>query len=495
MSPRWRGLAADLGASSGRVLAGSYDGSTLSLEEVHRFPNQPRREQGHLRWDFEGLLSEVQAGFAKGAAAGRPASLGIDSWAIDYGLLDASGRLLEAPIHYRDSRSEGMMEWAFARAPKAEIFASTGIQFLPFNTLYQLAWEARQGGAKLERAARALLIPDLFHRFLAGSDLAERSNASTTQMLRAADGGWDTRLLGALGIPSRLLPPLCAPGTRLGCLLPEAAEATGCAGAQLVAVATHDTASAVAAVPARSEGFAYLCSGTWSLIGAEMPAPVLSPRALDLNFTNEAGVFGTTRLLKNCMGLWLLQETARQWESEGRGMDWEAMQAAAAKAPPFACLVDPDDPSFLEPGDMPARILAYARRSGQAPPQDQGALLRCLFESLALKYRLVLQWLEELAGRPITALHAVGGGIHNRLLCQWTADCCGLPLLAGPAEASASGNLLVQLMAMGELKGLAEMRALIARSFSPREYLPAPASGWDAAYGRFQRMLMEQSQC
>jgi rhamnulokinase len=482
----------DLGASSGRVILGAWDGEHLRLQELHRFANGPVEKDGALRWDFEGLLQEVKKGLALGVQkarehGGEAASVGVDSWGVDYGLLDAEGRLLEAPYHYRDQRNDGMMDWVFDRVPKAEVFKHSGIQFLPFNTIYQLAAETKAGGEKFERAACLLMIPDLFHYFLTGKAANEFSNASTTQLLNPLSRDWDPLLLDKLEIPRRLFPDLLQPGRMLGPVSPAMSEALGSRELQVAVVATHDTGSAVAAVPATDGDFAYLVCGTWSLLGTEVIQPVLGPRALELNFTNEGGVFDTWRLLKNCMGLWILQETQRHWGSQGRGYDWQELTALAQSAPAFAHQIDPDDVRFLKPGDMPARIEAACLASGQTAPPDDAALLRCILESLALKYRVLLGQLQDLSGKKFSVLHMVGGGIQNQLLCQWTADSCGLPVLAGPVEASALGNLLMQMKAGGVLDTHAALRAAVAASFPPQRFQPQDEAAWDQAFQRYKQ--------
>jgi rhamnulokinase len=473
-------------------MLGSWDGERLALEELHRFANGPTEKDGALRWDFKSLLKEVKQGLALGvqrarAQGGEAASAGVDSWGVDYGLLDAEGRLLEDPYHYRDQRNDGMMDWAFARVTKAEIFGHSGIQFLPFNTIYQLGAETKAGGEKFGRAACLLMIPDLFHYFLTGKAANEFSNASTTQLLNPLTRDWDPLLLDKLEIPRRLFPDLLQPGQMLGPVSPAVGNELDSPHLQVAVVATHDTGSAVAAVPATGGDFAYLVCGTWSLLGTESAQPVLGPRALELNFTNEGGVFDTWRLLKNCMGLWILQETQRQWESEGRAYSWQQLTAMALSAPAFAHRIDPDDARFLKPGDMPARIREACLASGQTAPADDASLLRCILESLALKYRVLLEQLQELSGKKFSALHMVGGGIQNQLLCQWTADSCGLPVLAGPVEASALGNLLMQMYAGGVLGSLGALRAAVAVSFPPQRYEPKDGPAWDQAFQGYKQ--------
>jgi rhamnulokinase len=486
---QWSGLAVDLGASSGRVMRGGFDGARLSLTEVCRFENEPVRALDTLHWDFPRLLHEVKRGLGKALAADPASSVAIDSWAVDFGLLDSGGRLLGNPVHYRDVRTAGMMERVFSRVPRAEIFQRSGLQFLPFNTIYQLSAMRQAGHPHLDQAAALLMIPDLMGYFLTGQKACEFTNATTTQLLDPRTRQWSEELIEKLDLPRRIFLPIVKPGAALGKLLPDVAEELGGRQLSVVSCASHDTACAVAGTPARGERFAYLSCGTWSLLGAETREPVLSPRALSLNFTNEGGVNNTWRLLKNIMGLWISQELKREWERAGKKFTWAELTTLSAQAPAFASLIDPDDEIFLAPGEMSSRIRAACARHGQPQPQTEGALLRCVTESLALKYRRVLEQLEELAGDKFEELHIVGGGIQNELLCQWTANACNRPVLAGPIEASALGNLAVQLIAAGELSSIAEARAAIAASFPVKRYEPQHANVWNDVYERSCKLL------
>jgi rhamnulokinase len=452
--------AVDLGASSGRVMTARVGDGLLDLTEVHRFPNQPVRAGGTLYWDILSLYRNALEGLR---AAGPLTSVGIDSWAVDYGLLDASGNLLGNPVHYRDTRTDGVMQQLRARIPDEEFYELTGLQFLPFNTAYQLVAAARSGG--LDRAETLLLIPDLLAYWLTGSAGAELTNASTTALFDVRSRTWSTALIERLGIPATLFPALREPGAPAGTALPE----TGLpAGLPVTAVASHDTASAVAAVPASGDRFAYISCGTWSLVGVELPAPVVTAAGLAANFTNEAGVDGTTRYLRNVMGLWLLQESLRVWGSPAL----PELLNAAASLPPFQALVNPDAAEFLAPGDMPARIAAYCRRTGQREPASEAETVRCILDSLALGHRATVRRAAALSARELEVIHLVGGGSRNALLCQLTADACGLPVVAGPIEATALGNVLVQARAFGVVKDLAEMRDLVARTQNLRRYEP-----------------------
>jgi rhamnulokinase len=483
-------LAFDLGAESGRAVLGRYDGSRLRLTEVHRFANGPVRARDGLHWDVRRLFEEIKRGLALCRQQyGRPASIGIDTWGVDFALLDRQGDLLGEPFHYRDSRTEGVMEEAFKRVPRHEIFECTGIQFLPFNTLYQLFSMVLAGSPVLALAHRFLTIPDLFNYWLSGRALCEFTNATTTQFYDPQAGAWATSLLDRLGIPTHFLPEVIPPGTVLGDLLPSVSDETGLEGVPVVAPACHDTGSAVAAVPASGADYAYISSGTWSLVGVEVPEPVITPESLANDFTSEGGVCGTFRFLKNVQALWLLQECRRAWTEQGHSPSYDELARMAEAAPPFVALVDPDDRSFLSPPDMPAAIEAFCTRTHQPLPQDRGAVARCVLESLALRYRWVIERIEEMRGRRVNAIHVIGGGSRNRVLCQFTADATGRPVLAGPVEATAVGNIIVQMMALGHVSSLEEGRAVVRRSFEVTTYEPGERAPWDEAYARVLGIL------
>ncbi|MEU6819561.1 rhamnulokinase family protein [Streptomyces atriruber] len=475
-SPRF--AAVDLGASSGRVMVGRVGPDSLDLKEVHRFPNTPVRTGPTLHWDILALYAGVLEGLR---AAGQVASVGIDSWAVDYGLLDADGALLGNPVHYRDRRTEGIAEQVWSRVPAHELYGATGLQYAPFNTLFQLV--AARGTPQFAAARHAVLIPDLIAYWLTGELGTELTNASTTQLLDPRTGKWAHEVAGRVGIDLDLFPALRRPGDPAGLLLPHVLEETGLRGpVPVTAVASHDTASAVAAVPAAADAdFAYLCTGTWSLAGLELDAPVLTEASREANFTNELGIDGTVRYLRNIMGLWLLQECLRAW----RHPDPADLLAAAADAEPLRSVVDAGAPEFLAPGRMPDRIAEACRASGQPAPSTPAETTRCVLDSLALAHRRAVEDAQRLAGRSVDAVHLVGGGARNALLCQLTADACGLPVLAGPAEASALGNVLVQARAHGLLADRAEARALVARSQPPTRYEPRGGSArWRAAEER-----------
>jgi len=482
-------LAFDLGGSSGKAVAGRFDGRRLHVHEVHRFGNDPVRASGRLQWDILRLLHEIKQGIAAAGTAGlgEIESLGVDAWGCDFGLIDRHGELIGNPVHYRDELARGAMEEVLQIVPRTEIFARTGCQFMPINTLYQL-YALRQARADtLARAATLLLIPDLVRFFLTGEATTEATIASTTQFLSIATRGWDRALLERLGLPTNLLTPVVAPATPAGRLLPELAGEIGCAAIPVPAVAGHDTASAVAAVPADGR-FAFLSSGTWSLLGTELEQPIVDERALAWNFANEGGIGGTYRLLRNITGLWLVEGCRRAWERQGNWSGYEAIAAATIEAPAFQATIDPNDSSFLNPVDMPEAIAAFCRVTGQTAPdvQGPGSVMRCVLESLALAYRLALEQTEALTGYHFPGLHVVGGGTRNDVLLQFTADAIGRPVWAGPTEATAIGNLLGQLLASGRIASVREGRALVRESFPIRTFEPQARDGWDEAFHRFQ---------
>jgi rhamnulokinase len=476
-------VAVDLGAESGRAVVGTFDGERLALEDVHRFANVPVTLAGTLHWDFLRLFGEVTAGLRRAATGGPVASVGVDTWGVDFGLLDARGRLLANPVHYRDRRTDGMPDLAFAVVPRDDIYAATGIQFMPINTLYQLYAMVRAGDPLLGQADRLLMMADLFHHFLAGTAVAEYTNASTSQCLDPVARDWARPLLARFGIPTGILPPIVAPGTVLGPVRADVAAETGLRGARVVAPGSHDTASAVVGAPLAGPTTAFLSSGTWSLIGLEVPAPVITGVTLAANLTNEGGVAGTIRLLRNVVGLWLVQESRRALWPSGDAPSYAELAALAETAPPFTAFIDPDDERFVRPGDLPARVRAFCVETGQPVPQDDGTLVRVLLESLALRYAVAVDELARASGHPIETIQVVGGGSNNQLLCRLTAGATGLPVRAGPVEATASGNLCVQAIAAGELASIAEARAVIARSFPVTHY--EPEGEWAEARARF----------
>ena len=478
--------AIDLGAESGRVVRGRLEDGQVSLWVAHRFANQPVRLPDGLHWDILQLFAEALDGLGKAAASGALEGVAVDAWGVDYALLDESGVMLAPPFHYRDSRTEGTVERAHARVPREEMYAITGIQTMPINTVFQLL--AEKDAPALANARRIALVPDLLAYWLSGELANEVTIASTTGLLDARTGEWATPLVESLGLPSAPFgeTPIEA-GTRLGRVLAEHDDAVGgAAGAPVYAVAGHDTASAFVAAPVRTPEAAVLSSGTWSLLGLELAEPILSPEACAYNLTNERGVDGTIRLLRNVMGLWLLQECRRQWAGSGGPRDYDELNRLAARAAGEVALFDPDDERFLRPGDMPARIAQACARAGQRAPQEPGEVVRSVLVSLACKYRLVLERLQRVTDRRIEVVHAIGGGARNELLCRLTADVVGLPVLAGPVEATALGNVLMQARAAGELGSLAELREVAAASADPVVYEPGDARDEaDSTYERF----------
>jgi rhamnulokinase len=482
-------LAIDLGAESGRGVLGSFNGDRLALDVVHRFPNGPVQTLDTLHWDVLRLHAEILNSLRAGAGRGGVESVGVDTWGVDFALLGRGGTLLGNPRHYRDPHTEGAMEAAFQRVPKAEIYRRTGLQFMRINSLYQLLALQRDRSPLLDVAESILFMPDLFHYFLTGTQANEYTDASTSQLLDPHTRTWATDLIDKFGLPAGMFGTVVQPGTVLGPLRPSVASDTGLAAVPVVAPATHDTGSAVAAVPARGESWAFISSGTWSLLGAELPQPLVTDDTLAANFTNEGGVAGTTRLLKNIMGLWLVQECRRCWEKGGKSYTYDELVKLAEAAPPFVSLVDPDDAAFLLPPSMPAAVAEFCRKCDQPVPAEPGAVVRCCLESLALKYRWVLEKLEGLIGRRLDVIHVVGGGSQNALLCQWTADACGRPVLAGPVEATALGNVLVQLLGLGLLGSLADGREVVRRSVAVTVYEPRDAARWDEQAGRFANLV------
>jgi rhamnulokinase len=480
-------LAVDLGAESGRVIAGIWNGKKLQLDEIHRFPNGGVWLGESLRWDVMRLWAEIHNGLALAGKkfGSKIVSVGADTWGVDFVLLNKQNEILGQPYHYRDARTRGALEHAFKKVPRAEIYAQTGIQFMELNSLYQLlAWQ-EHSPAILDAADTLLFMPDFLHWAMCGAKLAEFTIASTSQCVHPIKHDWSLPLLNKLGLPTHFLPPIVPPGTTLGTIRNSLAERTGLTGVKVVAPPSHDTASAVAGVPTANTGasnWAYISSGTWSLMGVEVKNAVLSARALELNMTNEGGIDGTYRLLKNIMGLWLVQQCKRSFDAAGGNFDYAQLAALAAQVPPCRSIVDANDPRFLNPPDMPKAIQTFCRETKQPVPKTPGELVRCAYESLALKYREVLGSLEELTGIPIDVIHIVGGGSQSRLLNQFTADACQRPVVAGPVEATAMGNLLTQIRADGELDSLGGMREVVLASGGVQHHAPAT---WNETANRF----------
>lgn len=480
-------VAVDLGASSGRAMLGTLEGGKLSLRELHRFANGPLEREDGLHWDAPRLLAEIEAALRRCAAEGiEPAGVGIDTWGVDYGLLDDAGELIGLPYHYRDQRTVGQMERVLAHVPREELYARTGTQFMPLNTLYQLMADRAARDGRLERAATLLMMPDLLGYWLTGERRSEHSVASTSQCYDVAGGMWTLDLAERLGLPAGIFPPVARCATPLGKLRAEIQRETGLGAVPVIQPAGHDTACAVAAVPAAGEDWAYVSCGTWSLIGVELERPIRTAEAMDCEMTNEGGVEGTVRFLRNVTGLWLIQECQRVWAEQGRRWSFEELDQAAEEAMPLAALIDPDDPRFAAPRDMPAAMRAYVEQTRQRVPENEGDLMRCALDSLALKCRVVLDGIERLTGRAIRVVHLVGGGVRNELLCQLTADATGREVLAGPVEATAAGNALLQAMAVGQIGSRRELREIVRRSWTVRRYEPRDTEAWNEGLERFE---------
>jgi rhamnulokinase len=484
-------VAVDLGASSGRLVVGHWDGSHFWLEDLHRFPNGAVSLHGNIYWDVLRIWSEIQVGLTKFRARydESPAGIGIDAWGVDFALLDRRGRLLDNPSHYRDPRTNGVPEQAFKLISERRIFSTTGVQTWSINTLFQLYSMVRARDPKLDSVQTLLMIPDLFNYFLCGERAIEYTEASTTQMYNLAAKDWDRATMQALSIDERILPRVVEPATVLAPVYREVLETCGFATPfPTIAVASHDTASAVASIPNLDEQSAFISSGTWSLMGLELDAPITSEHAQQLNLTNEGGAGGATLLLRNLTGLWIVQECMRQWEIEGKGCSWDELIAEAKTAQPFRSLVYPDAKVFLAPKNMPAAIRNFCKASGQTVPESRGELARCGFESLSLSYAATLDMLESLTGREIRTLRIVGGGSQNSLLCQLTSDACNRTVVAGPVEASALGNVMLQAVAVGVLPDLAAGRAAIGASVEYSTYTPQTDEAWADAQSRYKSL-------
>jgi rhamnulokinase len=478
-------LAFDFGAESGRAVLAHLHSGILTTEEVHRFPNEPVEYGGSLHWDVARLWFEVRKALARLGEV-ELAGIGVDAWGVDYALLGERGELLQNPYHYRDRRTDGVMEEVLKKVARDDIYQATGIQFMPINTLYQL-FAARRDTPKVLAAAKYLLtIPDLFNYWLTGNAVCEFTNATTTQMVDPVKRTWATGLMQRLELPAHLPASIVEPGSIIGTLLPDIAGHSSLAGTTVIAPACHDTGSAVAAISGR-DGIAFLSSGTWSLLGTELDSPVITPDALRMNFTNEGGVDGTTRLLKNVMGLWMLQGCRQSWKAQGLCSDYRELIELATREPSFRHLVDPDDESFLRPPDMLTAINQFCTRTHQPVPQEPGGYLRAILESLAFKYRSVLRNLEHVSGNRIGQIRIIGGGSKNPLLNQLTADATGRKVLAGPAEATALGNVAIQILATGDAASLQEVRAIVDRSFPTEVFEPLETDKWDQHAERFEQ--------
>ncbi len=488
-------LAVDLGAESGRTIVGTLENEHLTLSETHRFANGPVRLSDGLHWDVLGLWSEIKAGIGTSSTKfnNKLDSIGLDTWGVDFALLDRNGSLLSNPFHYRDDRTDGMLDEAFKRMPRSDIFFNTGIQFMQINTLYQLLAMSVQNSPLFDVAKTFLTIPDLFNYWLSGEITNEFTNSTTTQCFDPNKRDWALPVLKALNIPTYLFGPVTDSGKMIGPFLPRLAEETGASGVRIVVPACHDTGSAVVAVPAKNQDFAWISSGTWSIMGAEVREACVDEKALAYNFTNEGGVFGTWRLSKNIMGLWLVQECKRTWAHEGNDLSYDEITRLASQAKPFLAVIDPDDNKFFHPGNMPERIRKYCADTNQLVPHTKGEVVRVALESIALKYRWVLERLEELTSKKFAPIHIIGGGTKNRLLNQFTADAANRVVVTGPVEATAIGNVLMQAIGLGHLGSLPDVRAVVRASFEVEEYHPAPHDDWDEAYQKQLKLTQSSS--
>ncbi len=484
-------LAIDLGASSGRGIVGRFDGTKLSLEENHRFSNDPVIASGTFYWDILRIFFEIKNSIRKCALSADKdiKSIGIDTWGVDFGFIDKQGKLMGNPVHYRDDRTADYENWAFDKISKEAMFEKTGIAHINFNSIFQLMSVLRNDPTALDRADKLLFIPDLLNYFLTGKAATEYSVASTGGLLDVKTRNWAMDMIAELGIPTGMFTDIAKPGTVLGKLLPQISEDTGIYDANVVHVAAHDTASAVVSVPAKGDDFIYISSGTWSLMGTEINEPISTVEAMNCGFTNEGGTNGKIRFLRNIMGLWLEQESKRQWAREGEQVTYDELSNMAMASEAHKCFINPDDPTFMAPGNLPRRVQEFCEKTGQYVPQTKGEIIRCIFESLALKYRWTVENMDEMMGRHTPFINIVGGGTKEGPLCQFTADACKRPVYAGPTEATSIGNLLVQLMAAGEVKDLAQARQVVRDSFEIKCYEPKDADKWDAAYERFLKII------
>lgn len=483
-----RVLAFDFGASSGRAIIGCFDGDKITLEEVHRFSNDPVSVGGTVYWDVLRLFYEIKQGIIKAKIAGGFDSIGIDTWGVDFGLIDSEGKLMENPVHYRDARTAGLVDEAFKTMPKEKLYGITGIQFMELNTLFQLIALKKYRPWMLERADKMLFMPDLFAYFLTGKMCSEYSIASTSQLIDINTRSWSKELLDAFGIKESLFAPLTEPGTQLGNLSKEICEECGVESVPVISVCGHDTQSAITAVPCESGDFAFLSSGTWSLFGTELQKPIVNETSLKINITNEGGFGGTTGFLKNIIGLWLIQESRRQWQREGKDYSYADLEKLALSEEPFKCFIDPDAPEFVPQGNIPERVREFCRKTGQYVPESVGEIMHCIYESLAMKYRMTFEKLCECTGKDYPVIHVIGGGTKDGLLCRMTASSCGKTVKAGPIEATVMGNVAVQLMSDGTIGSISEARKAVAASESLKTYEPENTDEWIKAYESFVKI-------
>lgn len=491
MSNAIKMLAIDLGASNGRAILGILEDEKLTIQEVHRFSNDPVMVNGNLYWDILRLFHEIKQGILNCVRLGHRdiQSIAVDTWGVDFGLLDSKDNLLGNPYHYRDKRTSGMMEKLQKLISKEELYNITGIEFMWFNTILQLYSMKRENSSLLKEAKTLLLTPDLLNYFLSGVKTTEYSIASTTQLLDAYTKCWSDKVIDQLDLPREIFTDIIPSGTIIGELTEELSTELGIQNLRVIAVAGHDTQSAIAAVPTEDEDFAYISCGTWSLMGFESNQPIINEKSMDLSVTNEGGVGGKITVLKNIMGLWLIQECKRYWDNEGQGCTFAELDEKVIHAKPFISFVDPDDVSFIAPGNMPERIREYCRKTGQPVPETKGEVVRCITQSLALKYRMTVEKLEDLLGKKLPVIHMVGGGIKDKLLCRFTAEATGRSVIAGPIEASSIGNILVQAMALGKIKDLKQIRNIVKASFPIVTYTPTEKELWDKAYVAYKEII------
>lgn len=491
MNKPLKSLAFDFGASSGRAILGIYDGRKITIEEIHRFSNDPVSIRGSLHWDILRLFFEIKQGILKCANSGHRdiASMAVDTWGVDFGLLDGKGNLVGNPYHYRDARTDGMTEEVYKCIPKDELYTKTGIQIMKINTLFQLYSMKIQNYGVMKEAKTMLMTPDLFNYFLTGIKAAEYSIASTSQILDPYSKTWSKEILQKLALPESLFAEIVPSGTVIGSLSREIASELGVPAIPVVASASHDTQSAIASVPAATKDYVYISCGTWSLMGVETDRPIINEMSNRMAFTNEGGVEGKITFLKNIIGLWLVQECKQQWDREGENVSFAELEAMADRAKPFMSFIDPDHEDFMAPGDLPARIREYCKKTNQPVPENKGEIVRCIAQSLALKYRLTVDSLESILGKRLPVIHMVGGGIKDKMLCRFTANATAREVIAGPVEATSVGNIMVQMLGKGEVSGLSEIREIVGNSFPTIVYEPQDTGLWADAYERFKRLL------
>lgn len=484
-------LAFDLGASSGRAILGFFDGEKINLEEIHRFENTPTTEDNRMYWNLSELFSEIKKAMVIAEKKGGYDSIGIDTWGVDYGIIDKNGKLLDNPIHYRDTRTSGIIDEVGKIITKDKLYTLTGNQLMEINTLFQLFSEYLVKGKDFYKNKTLLMMPDLFNYLLTGVKKAEKTIASTTQIFDPYNKRWNEYIINKLGLNKDLFPDIISPGTEIGLIREELARELDIERKTVIAVCEHDTASAVAAVPSK-EDFVFISCGTWSLFGTELKEPLINEKSMKYNLTNETGMNNTTRFLKNIKGLWLVQETKRQFKKEGENYSYDDFERLAKEAKAFSCLIDVDAEEFGHPGDIPSRIKSYAENTGQQIPETHGEIIRCIYESLAFKYRDTFEQISECTQQKYKVLHLVGGGSQSKLLCQMTADALGIEVIAGPVEATAIGNIMVQLIAQGEIKTLEQGRAVVEKSFGTKRYVPSENILWNKNYANYRKIVEDK---